>query len=66
MITKSKFYLALNSIQQYNSLIIKHLDSKKASGSILSTTLADGLKYYLTENNEYIAKRIFIMNIFEK
>ena len=63
--TESKFYLALDSIQQSDSLMITYLDAKKVVGHLSPSVLANGLKYYLTESNEYFAKRIFVMDIYE-
>ena len=64
--TESKFYLALESIQQSDSLMITYLDTKEAAGNLSPAILAGGLKYYLTENNEYFAKRIFVMDLYER
>ena len=63
--TESKFYLALDSIQQSDSLMITYLDAKEVAGHLSPSVLANGLKYYLTESNEYFAKRIFVMDIYE-
>jgi hypothetical protein len=63
---QSKFYFALDSIQQSDSLMITYLDAKEAAGNLLPSILAGGLKYYLTKNNEYFAKRIFVMNLYER
>jgi len=63
---ESKFYLALTSIQQSDSLIITYLEAKEAVGNLSPCILANGLKYYLTDSNEYFAKRIFVMDMYER
>jgi hypothetical protein len=59
----SNFYLALDSINQSDSLILTYLDAKNIVSYMSPFNLAGGLNYYLTENNEYFAKRIFIMDM---
>jgi hypothetical protein len=59
-------YLALDSVKQSDYLIITYLDAKEAAGNLSLSILANGLKSYLTESNEYFAKRIFAMNMFER
>ncbi len=63
---ESNFYLALDSIQQSDSLIITYLNEKEAAGNLSPSILANGLKHYLTESNEYFAKRIFVMEMYER
>jgi hypothetical protein len=66
LIKPSKFYIALDSIQRSDSLILNYLDAKEAIGNLSSSILASGLLYNLSDNNEYFAKRIFAMDIIEK
>ena len=61
-----QFYIALDTIQMSDSLIIKYLDAKDAAGSISPSLIAGGLNYSLNEGNEYFAKRIFVMDMYEK
>ena len=63
LVEQSDFYLALNSIQKSDSLIITYLEVKEIAGSLSPTILASGIMYYLTDKNEYFAKRIFVMDI---
>ena len=63
---QSKLFIALDSISQSDSLIITYFDVKEAAGNISPSILAGGLKYYLNEDNEYFAKRIFIMDMHER
>lgn len=63
LIEQSDFYLALNSIQKSDSLIITYLEVKEIAGNLSPTILASGIMYYLTDKNEYFAKRIFVMDI---
>ncbi len=61
---QSKLFTALDSINQSDSLIITYFDAKKAVGNLSPSILAGGLKYYLNDDNEYFAKRIFIMDMY--
>jgi hypothetical protein len=63
---QSRLFLALDSISQSDSLIITYFDAKEAVGSMSPSILAGGLRYYLNDNNEYFAKRIFIMDMYER
>lgn len=63
---QSKFYIALDAIPQPDSLIISYIEAKQAAGNFRLSTLAAALLNYLTEKNEYFAKRIFIMDIYER
>ena len=61
---ESNFYLALNTIKQSDSLITISIKSK-TMGNIAPPALAYGILNHLSDNNEYIAKRIFIMNMYD-
>jgi hypothetical protein len=61
----SNFIVALDSIQQTDSLIITYLDFKNWVDDISPENLAGGLLYFLSEENEYFAKRIFVMEILD-
>jgi hypothetical protein len=63
---QSKFILALDSIKQSDSLISTYLDVKEALVDLSPSTLSDGIRHYLNDNNEYFAKRILIMDLYEK
>jgi hypothetical protein len=63
---QSKFFIALDSINQSDSLIITYFDAKETVGYLILSELAGGLKYYLNDDNEYFAKRIFIMDMYER
>lgn len=63
---QSRFFIALDTIQMTDSLIIKYLDAKEAAGSISLSLIAGGLKHSLNESNEYFAKRIFVIDMYEK
>jgi hypothetical protein len=61
----SNFIIALDSIQQKDSLIITYLDYKHWVDVIYPENLARGLLYFLSEENEYFAKRIFVMEMLD-
>ncbi|WP_417600390.1 hypothetical protein [Owenweeksia hongkongensis] len=63
---QSRFFIALYAIQMTDSLIIKYLDAKEAANSIAPSLIAGGLKHSLNESNEYFAKRIFVIDMYEK
>ncbi len=65
LIEQSNYYLAFDSIQKSDSLIITYLEAKEALGNLSPTILVGGLLYFLTESNEYFAKRIFVMDIYD-
>ncbi len=65
LIKQSDFDLSLSSIQKSDSLIISYIEIKEIGGDLSPSTLASGLLYYLTENNEYFAKRIFVMDMYD-
>jgi hypothetical protein len=58
----SKFYLALDSIQQSDSLIIDYLNAKQAVGHISQASLVDGLLSNYDYTTDYFSKRIFIID----
>ena len=66
LIERSNFILALDSIKQSDSLISTYLDAKEEAGDLSPSTLSVGIKHYLNDNNEYFAKRILIMDLYEK
>ncbi len=66
LIEQSVFYPALDSIQESDSLIINYIDAKEAAGNMSPLILVGGLMYNLNENNEYFAKRIFVMEMYER
>ena len=61
LIEKGRFYVARDSIAHLDSLVSNFLDAWQASHSMSPSNLANGLAYSLTDDNEYFAKRIFIM-----
>ena len=63
---QSKLFIALDSINQSDSLIITYFDAKEAAGNLSPSILAGGIGYYLNDNNEYFAKRILIMEMYER
>ena len=63
---QSRFILALDSIKQSDSLISTYLEVKESLGDLTPFTLSIGLKHYLNDNNEYFAKRILMMDLYEK
>tara|TARA_R110002050_G_scaffold108474_2_gene219139 strand:- start:169 stop:879 length:711 start_codon:yes stop_codon:yes gene_type:complete len=65
IIEQSLFNIALDSVRLSDSLINKYLNAKDASGALPPSSLARGISYSLNEENEYFAKRIYIMNRFE-
>lgn len=62
---QSSFCLAIDHLQQSDSLIVTYLEAKEAVGNLSPSILAGGLIYYLTESNEYLVKRIFIMDLYK-
>ena len=66
MIEQGLFNIALDSVRLSDSLINKYLNAKEAAGELSPSFLASGISYSLNEENEYFAKRIYIMNRFEK
>ncbi|MDA3839593.1 MAG: hypothetical protein PF572_00755 [Patescibacteria group bacterium] len=59
---QSSFLPALDSIKDSDSLIFNYLDAKSIIGNISTEVLSKGLMIGLSENNEYFAKRILIMD----
>lgn len=60
---EGNFFTALDLTKKSDSLSIVYIEYEM--GKIPPTVLASGIMNYLTENNEYIAKRIFIMEILQ-
>jgi hypothetical protein len=65
LIEQSDFEKALKSIQKPDSLITSYQEVKNVAGDLSPSILASGLMYYMTEYNEYFAKRIFVMDLYD-
>lgn len=65
LVEHSKFYLALDSIRSLDPLINEYLEAKGLWLDIKMPRyrLAQGLSASLNSNNEYFAKRIYLMDI---
>lgn len=66
LMEQSTLFLALDSISQSDSLITTYFNVKEEVSNLPPSILAEGLGNYLNNNNEYFAKRIFIMDMFER
>ena len=62
-IEPSYFQISLESVMSGDTLIKNYLDAKKTAGTISIRLVADGLLYRLNSENEYFAKRIFLMEM---
>ena len=60
---QSIVHKALDSIEKSDSLIINYFEAKEFTDNFSPSILAKGLLFYLTDKNEYFAKRIFILEM---
>lgn len=62
---KSNYFIALESIQKSDSLISNYFKAKEVAGNLTPPILARGLLNNYNSNDDYFAKRIFIIELFE-
>jgi len=63
-IAPSRFYIALDSVKQGDSLIINYLDAVEM-GNLPPSILANGLLGNFNNNSDYFSKRIFVMEVID-
>lgn len=66
LVARGKFFIALDSIRLADTLVSNYLDAKEAAGRLSPYAMTKGLEYSINKDNEYFAKRIFVMEIFQE
>lgn len=65
LIQQSDFIISLSSIKESDSLITNYIETKEILGDLPPLILVNSLLHYLSENNEYFAKRIFVLDMLD-